>query len=245
MAENDLELVGIIRNEAMTTSLKVAKYFGKPHADVLKSIDRIIEDCAEMASEQEKEKYPSLKMFKKSTYEVEGQLRKYPFYFMNRDGFTLLAMGFTGKKALKFKLMYIAEFNKMEKIIQQWKNAEWLEIRNSVKKDFRKLTDAIRDYIIPLARKLGSTTPDNRFYVSWAKMLCKIGCYKPGTRNRLSLTQLFVLDQMQDIAVAAIKKLAPEGLPYKEIFQLAKLRLDDYARIAMVADRFTSLAVVD
>ena len=39
-------------------------------------------------------------------------------FVMNRDGFTLLAMGFTGKKAMKFKLDYIAAFNKMEKALK-------------------------------------------------------------------------------------------------------------------------------
>lgn len=45
------DLVEIIHKQATTTSLKVAEYFGKEHAKVVKDIDRIIADCAEMASE--------------------------------------------------------------------------------------------------------------------------------------------------------------------------------------------------
>src|SRR5699024_3485192 len=44
--------------------------------------------------------------------------QQYRVIYMNRDGFTLLAMGFTGKKALTFKLKYIEAFNSMEKQIQ-------------------------------------------------------------------------------------------------------------------------------
>ena len=38
---------------------------------------------------------------------------------MNRDGFTFIAMGFTGRKADEFKLKYIQAFNKMEEYIKQ------------------------------------------------------------------------------------------------------------------------------
>ena len=52
-------------------------------------------------------------MFYETTFENRG--KQYPMYLMNRDGFTLLAMGFTGKAALEWKLKYIAAFNEMEK----------------------------------------------------------------------------------------------------------------------------------
>ena len=50
-------------------------------------------------------------------YKVEGNNKSYPEYLMNRDGFTLLAMGFTGKEALQWKLKYIAAFNEMEQAL--------------------------------------------------------------------------------------------------------------------------------
>lgn len=53
-------------------------------------------------------------MFVESTYYNQQNGQDYPLFVMNRDGFTLLAMGFTGKKALQFKLDYIAAFNAME-----------------------------------------------------------------------------------------------------------------------------------
>ena len=57
-------------------------------------------------------------MFQKTTYK-EFYGRNQPMYYMNRDGFSLLAMGFTGKKALEWKLKYIMAFNEMEKQLKE------------------------------------------------------------------------------------------------------------------------------
>ena len=57
-------------------------------------------------------------MFVESTYYNQQNGQNYPMFVMNRDGFTLLAMGFTGKRAMRFKLDYIAAFNKMESALK-------------------------------------------------------------------------------------------------------------------------------
>ncbi|WP_260458301.1 Rha family transcriptional regulator [Bacteroides salyersiae] len=43
--------------------------------------------------------------------------KKGPMFYLTRDGFTFLAMGFTGKVAVEFKETYINAFNEMEKAI--------------------------------------------------------------------------------------------------------------------------------
>lgn len=73
---------------ALTNSLLVAEKFGKRHADVIRSIDNMIVADAKLRS-----------LFISATYDDE-QGKPRVMYIMNRDGFTLLAMGFTGKKAL-------------------------------------------------------------------------------------------------------------------------------------------------
>lgn len=81
--------------QAVTDSLTVAKSFEKNHRDVLRSARNLsAQNCAVK------------KMFFESTY-INQQSHKQPMIYMNRDGFTLLAMSFTGKKALDFKLKYI------------------------------------------------------------------------------------------------------------------------------------------
>lgn len=99
--------VVFLRNngQPVTDSLKVAKTFGKLHKDVLRAIDDLqisAQNCAETDNQTVNS------MFFHSGYDVAlnngtGATKKYPMYIMNRDGFTLLAMGFTGKKALAFK----------------------------------------------------------------------------------------------------------------------------------------------
>ena len=84
------------------SSRDVAEKFGKPHNDVLKNIRRL--DCsAEFTAGN----------FSLSEYK-DPTGRTLPQYLMTRDGFTFLAMGFTGAKAARFKEAYIAEFNRME-----------------------------------------------------------------------------------------------------------------------------------
>ena len=98
-------LVQIIKDEAVTSSLRVAEVFEKRHSDVLESIKNLVAENS------------VAKFFSNGTYENRG--KEYPLQYMNRDGFTLLAMGFTGSKALKFKLDYIEAFNRMENHIKE------------------------------------------------------------------------------------------------------------------------------
>lgn len=239
---NSTELVEIIRNQTVTTSLKVAEVFEKRHDRVIRAIEDILANLAEIEPEQVTTKLGngvSTPLFRKATYQAEEGGRKYPFYYMNRDGFTLLAMGFTGKKALEFKLAYIAAFNAMADVLRNWKNPEWQEARHEVKVVFRKLTDAIKDVIIPLARANGSTTPDDKFYMCWANMLCKVGCYNPRSRDKLPLGHMFILHQLEDIAVTQIRGLnALNILDYRAIYRQTKIKLNNFARIAMINERF-------
>ncbi|WP_370649558.1 ORF6C domain-containing protein [uncultured Limosilactobacillus sp.] len=66
-------------------------------------------------------------------------------YYMNRDGFSLLAMGFTGKKALQFKLKYIDAFNQMEKQLQQQKPLSLPEQIGLIAKGYESLSADVED----------------------------------------------------------------------------------------------------
>lgn len=95
-------LVKVENNQIVTDSRSVAEHFGKRHNDVTEVIRKLL------ATEKS-----VTKMFHESKFEYRGQ--EFPMYLMNRDGFSLLVMGFTGKKALEWKLKYIDAFNEMEK----------------------------------------------------------------------------------------------------------------------------------
>lgn len=102
-------LVEVNNEQVVTTSLVVAETFGKRH-------DHVLQDIKNLTTENSGVK----NMFEKTTY-TNSRNREYPMYLINRDGFTLLAMGFNGKEALEFKVKYIEAFNKME---EQIKNGE-------------------------------------------------------------------------------------------------------------------------
>ena len=107
--QTNQHLVMVSNDRVVTTSLQVAEYFGKPHYDVLKSIKSL--DCSDLFRDGN---------FSLSCYtKKNGNITKsYPMYYMTRDGFTFLAMGFTGKVAAKFKEAYINAFNEMEDILR-------------------------------------------------------------------------------------------------------------------------------
>ncbi|WPH44427.1 Rha family transcriptional regulator [Enterococcus faecalis] len=102
-------LVIMKNQQAVTSSLQVAETFNKNHRDVLAAIDDLKEGVAENYAD----------LFYEDTYIHPQNKQSYRQVIMNRDGFTLLAMGFTGQKALQFKLKYIEAFNQMEKEVQQ------------------------------------------------------------------------------------------------------------------------------
>lgn len=89
----------------VVTSLDVAETFGKEHKNVLRDIREL--ECSD--------DFRRLN-FEQSEY-MNGQNHKQPMYYMTRDGFTILVMGYTGDKAMKFKEAYIKQFNAMEKVL--------------------------------------------------------------------------------------------------------------------------------
>lgn len=102
---NDI-ILSTQNGEPVASSREVAKRFGKEHKHVLAAIRQIL--AAENSA---------TKFFHETAFEYRGQ--RFPEYLMNRDGFALLAMGFTGKEAVTWKLKYIEAFNQMEKQLAQ------------------------------------------------------------------------------------------------------------------------------
>lgn len=101
--------------QVLASSREVAEKFGKAHGSILKTIcgetrngKHVNGLCDEILTSGN----PLTKYFIKSTYMNRG--KEYPEYLMTRDGFSLLAMGFTGKAAVEWKLKYIDAFNQME-----------------------------------------------------------------------------------------------------------------------------------
>jgi Rha family phage regulatory protein len=214
------ELVVMRRKEAMTTSLMVADAFGKRHDRVLRAIDNLVEDLP---------KNGVVKMFHESTQEdAKGEQRK--MYYMNRDGFTLLAMGFTGKKALEFKLKYIAAFNKMEKFITEKQSAEYLEARAAGKRIRREETDAIKE-LTEYAKEQGSQHPE-KYYKIYSDLANKIAGVKK--REQANITQIATISVAEKAISTIIKQDMSEGYHYKDIYKDAKDRTQPLKDISVL-----------
>lgn len=102
---NDI-ILSMQNGEPVVSSRQIAESFEKRHDHVMRDIEDIMRGLP---------KNGDTPMFYKTEYVHEQNGQSYHMYLMNRDGFTLLAMGFNGKAALEWKLKYIAAFNEMEK----------------------------------------------------------------------------------------------------------------------------------
>ena len=115
----ELSLVAVENEHAVTTSLRVAEVFSKQHKDVLKAVKSL--DCSEEFRER------NFALMQKSIKIGNGAERKSPMYYITRDGFMFLVMGFTGKTAAKWKEAYIKAFNEMEAKIRAEQMAKAIE----------------------------------------------------------------------------------------------------------------------
>lgn len=100
--ENNIVLLEREDGAPAVSSRQIAESFEKAHNHVLRDIDTLRKDVSNFGQ-----------MFFEVT-EPDAYGREQRTYLMNRDGFSLLAMGFTGKRALDWKLKYIEAFNEME-----------------------------------------------------------------------------------------------------------------------------------
>ena len=134
-----------------TTSLEVAKFFGKQHQHVMRSIDDLRSNTPESFSASN---------FGRAEYSDE-QGKPRPMFILYRDGFMLLVMGYTGKKALAMKLAYIEAFNRMEEELARQKEAA------------RNITQDIVDFPGPLSitpSSVADRKPLRALVGSWAKL---------------------------------------------------------------------------
>ena len=121
----------------VTTSRNVAEVFGKEHRNVVRDIRDIL------ASLPDTSKNWGMLNFEQTPYVDPQNKQTYSEYLITRDGLTLLVMGYTGEKAMTFKLAYIQRFNEMEALLkkqqEQIKKIDW----DSLEREVRITGDAL------------------------------------------------------------------------------------------------------
>ena len=212
------DLVYLNNNEAVCDSLLVAEKFGKRHADVLEKIEKIITD---------EPTENSVRCFRKSFYrDGKGEMR--PMYHMNRDWFTFIVMGFTGKKANEWKWNYINAFNSMETILRERSTSVWIETRRQGKITRKSETDVIQK-LIEYAKGQGSEHAD-MLYMTYSKLANKIAGIKK--RDEATVMQLNNLSLIENIILNCIQNGITLEKHYKIIYQDCKRRLEAFKDIA-------------
>lgn len=138
-------LVSVLNNTVVTSSLTVAEYFGKKHKDVLRAISML--ECS-----------PDFqgRNFALSSYSYKlpnNGKKTLPMYYLTRDGFTFLAMGFTGKVAAQFKEAYIKAFDDMEEMLRKQQCTKYAE--KLLKAKVKKLNKSLAQGISALRKRYG------------------------------------------------------------------------------------------
>lgn len=215
-----------------TTSLDVAEKFGKRHDNVLRDIQNL--ECSKEFARLNFEE-----IFYQDSYG-----RNQVGYEMTRDGFTFLAMGFKGKRAAQWKEAYINAFNAMERRILQLAAErerravrEWQETRCISKEQRKELTNTIRDILLPHAQDQGSSASEDKFYMSYSKMIqdrlfAESSSIPKDYRDQLTIRQLNIIAVAESIADGVIQEEVAKGTPYKGkdgIFEQVKAKIIQYA----------------
>lgn len=219
----------MIKNgQIVTNSLLLAEKFKKPHNRVLKSIDKLKEDINGFAVENVTAKNDEY-IFTEIHREIRG--RKYRNFEMNRNAFSILAMGFTGKKALKWKMDFIKAFNAMEKVLLNQGNLEWQEQRNQGKIARKQETDMIQKFV---DYATGQGSKNAKFYykhftTTTCKALQLIEAKKPKLRDTLDMLELNQLLLAENIAMKSLEENMKTGEHYKAIFVNVKNDIEKFA----------------
>lgn len=210
-----VKIMELEKEEILTVSSReIAEDFEKRHDHVLRDIEEIINGLGSPQNWGN--------LFIKSEYTHEQNNQTYKEYLITRDGFALLCMGFTGEKALAWKLDYIKAFNEMEKELkrlyaerQKWEieRAKGVVIRHV-------LTDTIKMKV--------ADSPNKKFmYPNYTKMIYKFIFGKTidelreqyGVKGKESLRDYITTEELREVESLEmlVSSLISLGMGYDEI----------------------------
>jgi Rha family phage regulatory protein len=191
----------------------------------MRDIEKLLVDSSKLRSENGE--IPV--MFQKAKYKAENG-QAYKMYYMNRDGFSLLVMGFNGKSALKWKIKYIGAFNQMEQLLTEKQSLPWQEARSLSKQIHKQETDAIK-LLVEYAQSQGSQNA-KRYYTNISTLANKAARIEDGNRNNASMSQLGRLILIENVILDCIQEGIRQQLPYKGIYRKCRERIEQFGTLA-------------
>ncbi len=211
------------RGKFFTTSLDVAEKFGKNHRHVTEVMERLEKDVPK-----------NRRIFFEFIYK-DSQGREQKAYNLTRDGFTILAMGFTGKKSLEWKLKYIDAFNHLEKLaIQALKMRtapERIPHRRENLKHNKAFNEAVEEFVKYVE---GKSSLPSRYYMIFNNMVNHALFDFPkklkDIPDKLSIAQLNFSNTAKHVVADELKK----GLKAKEDYEAIKKTCKE--RVLKIAD---------
>jgi Rha family phage regulatory protein len=208
------------------SSRTVAEVFGKHHHRVLHAIRQL-----EIPEEINRNYFRSIEF-------TDSRSRAQDEIIMTRDGFSLLCMGFTGAKAMQWKLKFLAAFNAMEeKLVKESDKLEWNAARLQIKAVRKSFTNAVQDFVA-YATEQGSKSA-TMYYANITKMEYKAldlldkqkSAVGGNFRDTLDLMDISALTMAEVIAKSALESGMQQKMHYKEIYQFAKQKVNEYAAV--------------
>ena len=210
----------------VVNSREIAEDFERVHKDVVNSIEKLIVGVGEN----------SYTYFIESKYQNDQNKQWYKEYLLTRDGFSLLVMGFTGQKALEWKLKYIEAFNEMEKELKRlYKERQQWEIERQKGILIRHiLTDTIKMKI--------ADSPNKRFaYPNYTRMIYKAIFGRTaddlradfGVKPKESIRDYLTAEQLKEVESLEmlVSSLINVGMGYEEIKNFISEKYTGLARL--------------
>lgn len=227
---NITPLVELDHGEVWTTSLLVADRFGKRHADVLRAVEKL--ECSPEFSER------NFALTSAEVAQPNGGFRAVPMYRITRDGFSFLAMGFTGRAAAVWKEAFVDAFSRMERELRrlavQKSLPDWKEARELGKAERRGLTDAVQLLCQRAHERGDSTTPANRWMTSATKTVTTAlfdtnGERIAAIRDRLTARQLRRLAMAEECYARALDSLIDSPAHHRAVNEQGKVAVLAFA----------------
>jgi phage regulator Rha-like protein len=225
------DIVFTQKDEVFTSSIIISKLLDVPHANLRRTIERIVKEEEKNTFPQREVKFP-LKIIK--TIFVNKMGRDFEGYELNKEAYLLLTMRLTGyKKAEIVQRQIVQAFSMMERALLNHQNATWIDKREESKAIRHIEVDTIKEFV-DYATNQGSKNA-KFYYANITKMTNKalelLVQVKDGNplRDLANVMELGFIMVLDNRATQAIKYGMENNLPYKYIYTLAKEEVNKLA----------------